>query len=150
MTERKRYQLGRSPHLTVQRGEFGGDIVRSYETVLLTLSDRGDVIFSDTRIYSATTTRHQKLLADYFPQQYVLPAKRERVSYEYRLKQAGSNAWGRLYSPEYRVKDNPYSAWQEVYPGDAWDWSHAYDQLAEYATDKHGVTAFDERFTGTF
>lgn len=141
----KRYQLGRSPHLTSQVDEWEHYVVRSYETVLLVLNAKLEAVFTDTRIYSTTTTRHQRLLADYFPQQYVLPEKREHVSYEYRLKQAGSNANGALYSPQERVRDNPYNWWRDI--GGVYDWATAYSMLEAHVKSNEYV---NEHFVGTF
>lgn len=141
-----RYQLGHSPYLTLEheciQTDEGTtvckDIYRSYDTPLLVIGPDHTVLFADYRKYSAVTSRHQ-LTLQHLHTEYRLPAKRERVVYEYSLHADGRNAWGDLYSPRYRAKDNPYDPWHECYPGEAWDWDTAYSQLYDYAASKYGV-----------
>lgn len=153
-TASRRYQLGHSPYLTVQRDEEGNDVFRSYDTPILVLDEKNKVVWADYRIYSARTTRHQRQLAHFRPMEYVMPEHRERVTYEYCLKHNGKNAWGDLYQPLYRAKDNPYDPWHEVSPGNSFDWDTAYNQLynkhSELTGGAYNPQAVHDNFVGTF
>src|SRR5579872_2571904 len=123
---RMRHQLGHSPHLTVERDcthrdhetneQMCVDIFRSYETPILVLDEKNNIVFADVRKYSTMTTRHQLQLAHFRPE-YVLPEKRERVTYEFCLKHTQDGANGPLYQPLYKAKDNPYDPWHIVSKG---------------------------------
>jgi hypothetical protein len=147
-----RNQLGHSKYLTVERTEEGNDIFRSYETPILVLDEKNSVLFADYRKYSASTSRHQLQLQHFRPE-YKLPEQRERVTYEYCLKQATEVGDGEKYQACYRAKDNPYDPWHECFAGSVWLWDTAYERLYEWSAEKYGVyneQNVNDNFVGTF